>query len=373
MENLRWKKQLLTLTPYQPGRSTESVKKLYNLETIIKLASNENPYGCSNKALEALQTTSLSMAIYPDGYATSLREGLASFLGVKPEELIFGNGSDNIIQMISRALLHPDANTVMAVPTFSQYKHNAVIEGAAIREVPLVNGEHDLEQMLAAIDENTNVVWLCSPNNPTGTYIPENKLVSFLEKVPTQTLVVLDEAYYEYVVAEDYYQSINLTRNYPNLIVLRTFSKIYGLASLRVGYGVANPAIIKALEPAREPFNVNSLGQAAALAAIGDQEFIEECNQKNRKILSRIYEFCDQNKLEYYPSQTNFILIDFKVDGDKVFQFLLEKGYIVRSGKALGFPTCVRITVGTEEENEGLLKVINEFLVKRESEELTGK
>jgi histidinol-phosphate aminotransferase len=373
VENLRWKKKLLTLTPYQPGKSIESVQKQYNLEKIVKLASNENPYGCSKMAIAALQTTSLSMAIYPDGYGTSLREGLAPFLGVKPEELIFGNGSDNIIQMISRALLHPEANTVMAVPTFSQYKHNAIIEGAEIREVPLVNGEHDLDQMLAAIDENTNVVWLCSPNNPTGTYIPENKLISFLKEVPAQTLVVLDEAYYEYVVAEDYYQSINLTRNYPNLIVLRTFSKIYGLASLRVGYGVANPAIIKALEPAREPFNVNSLGQAAALAAIGDQEFIKECSRKNRKNLSRIYEFCDLNNLEYYPTQTNFILIDFKVDSDKAFQFLLEKGYIVRSGKALGFPTCVRITVGTEEENEGLLKVINEFLVKRESEELTGK
>lgn len=373
VENLRWKKQLLTLTPYQPGKSTESVKKLYNLDKIVKLASNENPYGCSDKAHAALQTASLSMAIYPDGYATNLREGVASFLGVEPEELIFGNGSDNIIQMISRALLHSEANTVMAIPTFSQYKHNAIIEGAEIIEVPLVNGEHDLDQMLAAIDENTNVVWLCSPNNPTGTYIPESKLVSFLEKVPQETLIVLDEAYYEYVVAEDYYQSINLTRNYSNLIVLRTFSKIYGLASLRVGYGVANPAIIKALEPAREPFNVNSFGQAVALAAIEDQGFIEECKRKNRENLARIYDFCDQNNLEYFPTQTNFILVDFKVDGDKVFQFLLEKGYIVRSGKALGFPTSVRITVGTEEENEGLLKVINEFLVKKETEGLTGK
>lgn len=362
--NMRWKEQLLTLTPYQPGKSIESVKKQYNLEQIVKLASNENPFGCSKKVLSALQANQPGFAIYPDGYSTNLRESLAAFLKVEPEELIFGNGSDNIIQMISRALLHPDANTVMATPSFSQYKHNAVIEGAEVREIPLVDGEHDLEKMLAAIDDKTNVVWVCSPNNPTATYVPENKLISFLNKVPSHVLVVLDEAYYEYVVADDYYNSIELTRSYPNLIVLRTFSKIYGLASLRVGYGVANRTIIQALEPAREPFNVNSFGQVAATAAIEDQEFVQVCREKNRQGLSQFYDFCKENQLSYYPSQTNFILIDFQTDADKVFQYLLERGYIVRSGKALGFPTSVRITVGSDEQNEGVLKVLSQFLAE---------
>ena len=361
---MRWKEQLLTLTPYQPGKSIESVKKQFNLENIVKLASNENPFGCSKKVQAALSTELTSAAIYPDGYATNLREKLARFLQVNPDELIFGNGSDNIIQIISRALLHPNANTVMATPTFSQYKHNAVIEGALIKEIPLVNGEHDLAGMLAAIDEQTNVIWLCSPNNPTGTYIQAESLHSFLEKVPTHILVVLDEAYYEYVVAEDYYESINLTREFQNLIVLRTFSKIYGLAALRVGYGVANSSIIRALEPAREPFNVNSFGQMAASAAIEDQEFIQFCKEKNRQGLAQFYQFCEQNHLEFYSSQTNFILIDFNVDGDKVFQYLLERGYIVRSGKALGFPTAVRITVGSFEQNEGVLNVLGEFLAE---------
>ncbi|MDQ0197514.1 histidinol-phosphate transaminase [Neobacillus ginsengisoli] len=359
---MRWKEQLLTLTPYQPGKSIESVKKQYNLDKIVKLASNENPFGCSGKVLSALQLNLEGMPIYPDGYATNLRDSLAAFLQVEPEELIFGNGSDNLIQIISRALLHPDAGTVMATPTFSQYKHNAVIEGAIIKEIPLNSGNHDLDGMLKAIDEKTNVIWLCSPNNPTGTYIPEDALLSFLEKVPPHILVVLDEAYFEYVVAEDYYNSISLTRRYPNLIVLRTFSKIYGLAALRIGYGVANPEIIKALEPAREPFNVNSIGQAAAITAIEDSEFVEICKEKNRKGLELFYQFCKKHQLEFYPTQTNFILIDFKVDGDTVFQYLLEKGYIVRSGKALGFPTSVRITVGSEEQNEGVLKVLSEFL-----------
>ena len=359
---MRWKEQLLTLTPYQPGKSIDAVKKQFNLERIVKLASNENPFGCSDSVHSALKSNPTSLAIYPDGYATNLRETLASFLEVEENELILGNGSDNLIQIISRALLHPNASTVMAHPTFSQYKHNAVIEGAIIKEIPLANGEHDLDAMLEAIDEQTNVIWVCSPNNPTGTYISENKLVPFLEKVPQHILVVLDEAYYEYVVAEDYYNSISLTRKFDNLIVLRTFSKIYGLAALRIGYGVANPAIIKALEPAREPFNVNSLGQLAASAAIKDQQFVEDCKEKNRQGIEQFYSFCDQHNLEYYPTQTNFILIDFKVDGDNIFHYLQERGFIVRSGKALGFPTSVRITVGSEEQNAGVLKVLSEFL-----------
>ncbi|MEH7109334.1 histidinol-phosphate transaminase [Bacillus sp. JJ1764] len=363
---MRWKEQLLSLTPYQPGKSIDSVKKQFNLDKIIKLASNENPFGCSPLALEALQTNPNSLAIYPDGYATRLREKLAAFLQVRENELILGNGSDNIIQIISRALLHPGANTIMATPSFSQYRHNAIIEGAKLKEISLLaNGEHDLEAMLAAIDEQTNIIWLCSPNNPTGTYIQKQKLLGFLDQVPDHILVVLDEAYFEYVVAEDYYQSVELTRRYQNLIVLRTFSKIYGLAALRVGYGVANPQIIKALEPAREPFNVNTLGQMAAAAALDDQEFITTCKEKNRQGLQQFYDFCEQHSLNYYPSQTNFILIDFKIEGDEVFQYLLEKGYIVRSGKALGFPTGARITVGSYEENEGVLGAIKEFLANR--------
>jgi histidinol-phosphate aminotransferase len=190
-------------------------------------------------------------------------------------------------------------------------------------------------------------------------------LTSFLDKVPSHILVVLDEAYFEYVVAEDYYQSTRLTHTYPNLIVLRTFSKIYGLAALRIGYGIANPSIIKALEPAREPFNVNAIGQAAACAAIRDQGFLDECKEKNRQGLNQFYEFCKKHKLEYYPSQTNFILIDFKTDGDQVFQYLLERGFIVRSGKPLGFPEAVRITVGSTEQNEGVLNVLEGFLADR--------
>lgn len=362
---MRWKEQILDLNPYQPGKSIEEVKKQYGLNKIVKLASNENPFGCSEKVVAAISNASSSFAIYPDGYATELRNAVSEYLRVQNSELIFGNGSDEIIQIIARALLHPGCNTVMATPTFPQYKHNAIIEGAEIREIPLQNGEHDLENMINAIDDKTNVVWVCSPNNPTGAYVPEGKLVSFLNSVPKETLVVLDEAYFEYVVAEDYYNAIELTKQFSNLIVLRTFSKIYGLASFRVGYGIANAEIIRSLEPAREPFNTNSLAQLAAKVAIEDQPFVEQCRNHNRQGLEQFYSFCEENKLSFTKSQGNFILIDFGVDGNEVFQFLLERGFIVRSGKALGFPTSVRVTVGSKDQNSGVINVMKEFLTER--------
>jgi histidinol-phosphate aminotransferase len=364
---MKLKKQLISLKPYQPGKSIDEVKKQYNLKEIIKLASNENPFGTSSNVLKAMQNVNKPFSLYPDGYATSLRESLAQFLRVEKEQLIFGNGSDEIIQIISRALLHSNSNTIMATPTFPQYKHNAIIENAEIREVPLINGEHNLDQMIESIDEHTSVVWICSPNNPTGTYINEHQLITFLDQVPSNVIVVLDEAYYEYVDAHDYYDSINLTSHYKNLIVLRTFSKIYGLAGFRLGYGVGNQELIKGIEPAREPFNVNTLALVAGEAAILDQEFVENCKEANKEGLNLFYQFCHENELYYYPSQGNFILIDFKIDGDEVFQFLLERGFIVRSGQALGFPTSVRISMGLKEQNEALIEQLKEFLVQRKA------
>lgn len=362
---MKWKKQLLTLTPYQPGKSVDDVKKEYQLDEIVKLASNENPFGCSESVKAAMSKIAEEFALYPDGYAGELRYKVAEKLSVDPDQLIFGNGSDNLIQMLSRAMLSPETNTVMALPTFSQYKHNAIVEGTEIREVPLKDGQHDLDSMLAAIDEKTAIVWLCSPNNPTGTYIQKNELLRFLAAVPSGCLVVLDEAYFEYVTAEDYYDAIELVNQYDNLIVLRTFSKIYGLASIRVGYGIAHQQIIRSLEPIREPFNTNRFGQMVAMAAIEDQQFVQQCNEANRVGLEMFYRFCDEQELEYYPSQGNFILIDFQENGDQVFQSLLKKGYIVRSGVPLGFPTSVRITVGSKEQNEGVLAAIHQHLQEK--------
>ncbi|RAK22152.1 histidinol-phosphate aminotransferase [Anoxybacillus vitaminiphilus] len=363
---MKVKSQLLQLTPYKPGKPIEEVKKEYGFEKVIKLASNENPYGSSPKAKEAILQSLNDLAIYPDGYSRALREKLAKHLGVNETQIIFGNGSDEVVQIICRAFLEAGTNTVMATPTFPQYRHNAVIENAEVREIPLVHGNHDLESMLQAIDENTRVVWICNPNNPTGTYVREHELLSFLEKVPKHVLVVVDEAYYEYVQAEDYPQTVPLLNEYDNLMILRTFSKAYGLAALRVGYGIAGETLIRQMEPAREPFNTSVLAQAAALAALDDQEFIKDCVEKNKRGLEQFYRFCDEHQLKYYYSEGNFILIDFGIEGNEVFQYLLERGIIVRSGNALGFPTSVRITIGTEVQNKEILAALTAMLKEKQ-------
>ncbi|WP_163100991.1 histidinol-phosphate transaminase [Peribacillus alkalitolerans] len=359
---MKWNESVLSLKPYQPGKSVDEVKKQLGLNEITKLASNENPYGSSDITKQALYEWNRSFALYPDGYATVLRSALANLYNVRETQLIFGNGSDEIIQIISKSLLEPGKNTVMPTPSFPQYKHNAVLQLAESREVALVEGAHDLNEMLNRVDEHTSVVWLCSPNNPTGLYIHNGDLINFLEQVPSNVLVVLDEAYYEYVTAEDYPDTLAFLEKFPNIIILRTFSKIYGLAGFRVGYGIASEEIISKLEPAREPFNVNSLGMYVAAKALEDQTFIVECKKKNAEGLEKFYRFCNESGLNYYPSQGNFILIDFGIDSDEVFQFLLSKGFIVRSGKALGFSTSIRITVGTEEQNEKLIQFMKEFI-----------
>lgn len=357
------KQRILSVPVYQPGKPIDDVKREFGLTEVIKLASNENPFGSSQKAKEAIVSQIESLAVYPDGASVQLRTELAEFLKVKPEQLIFGNGSDEIVQMITRAYLGEGTNTVMATPTFPQYRSNAVIDGAELIEVPLQDGVHDLDAMAAAINDQTRVVWVCNPNNPSGTIVTEADLLVFLAKVPGNVLVVLDEAYYEYVVADEYPQSVPLLERYPNLIVLRTFSKIYGLASLRIGYGIASSDIITHLDHVREPFNTGSLAQVAARAALHDQAFVEKCSELNREGMKQLTDRFEHWGLDYYPSQANFVLVNLKQDSDDVFRKLLQQGVIVRSGKALGFPGCQRITIGTKEQNEKILAALESLVV----------
>jgi len=358
------KQRILDAPVYKPGKPIDDVKREFGLTDVIKLASNENPYGCSPKVKEAITSQLDNLAIYPDGAALQLRWELADFLGVKPEQLIFGNGSDENLMLIARAFLEPGTNTVMATPSFSQYRTNAIIEGAELIEVPLKDGVHDLEAMAAAINEKTRVVWICNPNNPSGTIVTSAQLETFLKKVPPHVLVVMDEAYYEYVVAPEYPQTLPMLDKYPNMIILRTFSKIYGLAALRVGYGIASEELIAKLEHVREPFNTGTLGQAAARVALKDQEFVKVCRERNREGMKQFTDRFDQWGLHYYPSQTNFILVDLQLDSDEVFTKLLKKGIIVRSGNALGHPGCQRITIGTPEQNEKVLQALEEILAE---------
>ncbi|MBO8170717.1 MAG: histidinol-phosphate transaminase [Bacillaceae bacterium] len=356
------KRQLANVPVYQPGKPMEEVQKELGLKTVIKLASNENPFGFSPAVRETIQHELEMMPIYPDGGSLELRAVMSEKLGVPQDHLIFGNGSDEIIQFISRTYLQEGTNTVMATHTFPQYKSNAMIENAEIREIPLKNGDHDLDAMLNAIDDQTRVVWICNPNNPTGTIVRSEELVSFLDQVSSDVLVVLDEAYYEYVTDPKYPDSVSLLERYPNLLILRTFSKIYGLASLRIGYGIGHPDVIDDLNHVREPFNTNRLAQKAAVAALADQDFIQQCRAMNRKGLEQLYEGFKRLNLTYYPSQANFVLVHVKKDGNDVFNALLHKGIIVRSGVPLGFPEYIRMTVGTEEQNKKVLNALADVL-----------
>ncbi|QKS71101.1 histidinol-phosphate transaminase [Paenalkalicoccus suaedae] len=360
---MKIKSTLHGLTPYQPGKPMEEVKRELGLDEVVKLASNENPYGASDSVQAAIQEAVSSIAIYPDGGAAKLRQKVAELHNIDEQQIIFGNGSDEVILILCRALLSAGDSIVTATPTFPQYKHNAVIEGANVIEVPLVNGTHDLDAMYDAIDETTKIVFVCNPNNPSGTYVNEEAFMSFLKRVPKDVLVVSDEAYEEYVTAEDYPDTIPLIKNYDNLMVLRTFSKAYGIASLRVGYGVANASFIQGIEPGREPFNTNSIAQAAALAALDDQDFIADCKVKNKEELELFEAFCEDNGFPYYPSQTNFLLFSVNKPGGEVFDYLLRKGFIVRNGEALGFPSYVRVTLGTKEQNERIRSLLTDWLL----------
>jgi histidinol-phosphate aminotransferase len=356
------KQRILNVPVYQPGKPIDDVKREFGLTEVIKLASNENPFGCSPHVKEAIAAQLDTLAIYPDGASLQLRWELADFLKVDPDQLIFGNGSDEVVQMIARAYLEKGTNTVMATPTFSQYRSNALIEGAEPIEVPLKDGVHDLQAMAAAINEQTRVVWVCNPNNPSGTIVTSAELEAFLKQVPPSVLVVMDEAYYEYVVDEAYPQTVSLLKQYPNLIILRTFSKIYGLAALRIGYGIASAEVISHLNHVREPFNTNTLAQAAARAALKDQAFVEKCRALNRQGMKQLTDQFDEWGLEYYPSQANFVLVNLKQDSDEVFEKLLRQGIIVRSGRALGFPGYQRITVGSAEQNEKILQALRNIV-----------
>lgn len=346
------------LPVYQPGKPLEEVKRELGLSEVIKLASNENPFGCSPRIWESLQEEAAQTALYPEGSAPELREKLSSHLGVDPEKILFGNGADEVIQMIARAFMEPGVEAVLADRTFPRYQTQIVIEGGEPVEVPLKEGVHDLDAMAQAVTDRTRIVWICNPNNPSGTIITQEQLEAFLAKLPEHVMVVMDEAYFEYVDDPAYPDTLSLLEQDPRLVVLRTFSKIYGLAAFRIGYCVASESIITELNKVREPFNANRIAQRAARAALEDQEFVDHCRKANQAGREQIQKQLEEWGLSSYPSQANFVLVDTGRPADEVFQCLLQKGVIVRSGEALGYPTHLRVTVGDEKQNRRFLETL---------------
>ncbi|WP_136606182.1 histidinol-phosphate transaminase [Paenibacillus dokdonensis] len=355
------KSHIVNLPVYQPGKPIEDVKRELGLDEVIKLASNENPYGASPKVKEAILAELENISIYPDGGSVELTADLASSLGVNANQIIFGCGSDEIIALLARAFFVPGDETIMADQTFSVYKSNADIEGAISIEVPLVDGTHDLDAMLDKVNDHTKMIWVCNPNNPTGTILSEQVLTAFLEKVPGDVLVVLDEAYCEYVTDLSYPNSIQYLDKYPNVVILRTFSKIYGLASLRIGYGVGQPDVIKLINQVREPFNTSRVAQAAAKAALKDQEYIAMCRTANAAGIVQLQGAFDRLGLEYFPAHGNFIMVDVRKPSGQIFEALLRKGIIIRGGHSK-YPTHIRVTVGSQEQNKAFIHALEQVL-----------
>lgn len=353
------KPNIANLPVYQPGKPVDDVKRELGLSEIIKLASNENPFGCSPKAKEAIRQELSELSIYPDGAAVKLTNALAKHHGVNADQIILGAGSDEVILMLARAYLLPGDETIMADLTFSQYKHNAQIENAAIIEVPMRNGTHDLPAMLARVTNRTKIIWVCNPNNPTGTIVTKEEVEDFLAKVPQYIMVVLDEAYCEYIDDPSYPNGLELLKRYPNLVVLRTFSKIYGLASLRVGYGIARAEVIRAVNPIRPPFNTSRIGQAAATAALEDEAFLASCREANKQGLKYLNTQFAEMGLTPFPAYGNFIMVDVKRNGYEVYNALLRKGIIVRAGFGANY---IRITVGSQEQNEKVISALKAVL-----------
>ena len=342
---------ILKLTPYVPGKPIEEVERELGITDIIKMASNENPLGPSPKAVEAMKKALENVALYPDGSCYALRQELAKHWSVAPENLIFGNGSDEIIHYIGVTFLAPGDEVIQADPTFVRYEAAGVLNNCTVHNVPCKNLTHDLTAIEKQINERTKLIFIANPNNPTGTIVLQKDVDRLMEGVPERCIVVFDEAYYEYVEHPDFPRTIPLVKEGWNVIVLRTFSKIYALAGLRIGYGIARPLIIKYLEQVREPFNVNSIAQAGAIASLRDPEQVPRARKANSEGRRYLCAEFDRLGLPYPPSEANFILVDVKRDCLPVFNELLKRGVITRTGDIFGLPTCLRVTIGTMEQN----------------------
>lgn len=347
------------IAPYQPGKPISELARELGLEPgdIVKLASNENPLGASPQAIEAMQQALLDIARYPDGNSFALRDALCAKFGLQPAQLVFGNGSNDILELAARAFLAPGAEAVYSEHAFAVYALVTQAVGATGVSVPAKDFGHDLEAMLAAINARTRVVFIANPNNPTGTLLSREALRAFLQRVPASVLVVLDEAYDEYLPAALKSTSVNWLADFDNLIVSRTFSKAYGLAGLRIGFGMAAPKVADIMNRVRQPFNVNSVAQAAAVAALADDEFVARSHALNQAGMRQITEGLDALGLEYIPSYGNFL--SFRIgDAVRVYRRLLELGVIVRPVANYAMPEHLRVSIGLPVENARFLQAL---------------
>ena len=351
-----------TIHPYQGGKPIEEVQREFGIEDIIKLASNENPIGPSPMAQEAIKRAAAQVNQYPDGNAFHLKNEHAEHLGITPEYLIFGNGSNDVLQIVGETYISPGDEVIYSESAFLVYMLVAIICGAKSVVTPRRDYAHDAEAMADAVTDATKAIFIANPNNPTGTMLTKAEIERFMARVPEDVIVVFDEAYYEYVERPDYPQTLSYVKEGRNVIITRTFSKIYGLAGLRIGYGIAKPAIIEMMNRVRQPFNCNLIAQAAGRAALNDADHVRRSLESNAAGKIYLYEALTRLGLKYVETEGNFILVQLGRSGQEVADALMRKGVIVRPVAAYGFPNSVRATIGKPDENERFITALREVL-----------
>lgn len=357
------------LKPYEPGKPITELQRELGVTDVIKLASNENPLGPSPKALNAIRGALTELALYPDGQAFTLRQAVAKKHAVDPRCITFGDGSDQILEFLARCFLEPGRNAVISRHAFAVYAIMVQAVGAEIRWAepnpathPSQPYGHNLDAMLAAIDSGTRIVFIANPNNPTGTWLNRASLVEFIGAVPDNVLIVVDEAYFEYVDQAEYPDCSRFLDQFPNLVVTRTFSKAYGLAGLRAGYSLSHPDVAGMLNRMRQPFNLNNLAQAGALAALEDREHIQATVDTNRAGMQQLESGLRELGLSWIPSICNFLTVDFGKPALPIYQSLLHEGLIVRPVHNYGLPNHLRISIGLPEQNARLLSALCKVL-----------
>ncbi|MBO4436747.1 MAG: histidinol-phosphate transaminase [Fibrobacter sp.] len=353
--------ELSKLSDYVPGKSIEEIRERFGLAKVVKLASNENPLGASPKAVEAFHGIADSLHLYPRGDAPKLIDSIAKMYGVATNEIVIGNGSDEIIDMVGKAFIRQGDNCVGITPTFSVYKFTTLSNGADFVGVGEGEVRASLDDLAKAVNDKTRVAFICNPNNPTGAYYTEAEIRDFLKKVPQNVLVFLDEAYAEFATAPDYPNMAKFIREYPNLFVNRTFSKIYGLAGLRVGYAFSNAEVIRALWKVKPPFDVNQAAQVAAIAALGDKEHVQATRKMNAEGIEVLTREFEALKLRVLPTQANFICVKIGERAKELVAFLEQNGMIVRGLTSFGMPEYIRVTVGKPEENAFLMELVKKW------------
>ena len=360
--------QIKQLRPYSPGKPIEELERELGISNAIKLASNENPLGCSPMARSVLEQAGVNIELYPDANAFYLKQALAERLGIEINQITIGNGSNDVLDLIARSFLDRETEAVFSQYAFMVYAMVTQACGATARVAKALDAcsatpyGHDLDAMCGLISDKTRVVFIANPNNPTGTWLPADELRNFLDRIPENIAIVVDEAYFEYVDFDHYPDAVQWLNRYPNLIVTRTFSKIYGLAGLRVGYSVSSPELCDLFNRVRQPFNGNSLGLAAARAALGDDAFVERSRQCNQQGLQLMQQWFDRQGIEYIPSAGNFLTVRFGDSSQRIYQSLLERGVIVRPVANYGMPDYLRISVGTEDQLARMFEVLEDIL-----------